>query len=405
MSLTARTYRRPARIAPGRWNLVVWIATMLAAIALLSSTVPLAVILTDVPLIAALMFGLFQAAALPLAFISPIAATVLALFAGTVLTALSQPLADAPWPVAVTTMVAFGLTWIIVGLRARWYIATTGWFLSLLATVMVVAEHGETANQNAMVADVVVFAGVTLVCLAAGILIRNWTQIRAELTAERAASSVELARRESVEDKARIARELHDVVAHGMSAIQVRAASARYRFTDLPADVATEFDELAATARTSMGEMRTILGLLRDEESSIERAPQPTMTDIDALVTRARDLGAVEVSEPWPADAVEALDFATQLVIYRVVQEALSNISRHAPGATTAVMWSASADQLTLEVRNSHSERPAATRLDGGGQGLRGMRERVAALGGTVFAEPLTDGGFVVRVLIPRATS
>ncbi len=389
------------RVAPGRWAFVVWALAGTAAISVLAVTATLGATEYRIPVLALIGFATLQAAAIPGSLLAPTWATASAVAGAAGLTLFADPTTTAAWPVAVTTMIACALTWVGVAFRAPWSVAGTGWLLTMSAAVIPVSIAGRTVAAGALTADLVVFGAVTAIGAVTGVLLRHLSGARTELTRQRALTAEELARREAVEDRARIARELHDVVAHGMSAIQVRAASARYRFTDLPPDAAAEFDELAATARASMTEMRAILGVLRDEDTSAARAPQPGWGEIGALVTRARELGPVQESGRWDLTATERADPVFGLAVYRAVQEALSNIARHAPGAPARITWLDTARTWRVTIANDAPARPAPPRSDGG-HGLRGMTERISALGGTVTALP-TETGFAVQVDLPRS--
>lgn len=392
----------PLRVVRGRGNLVIWACALACALALLAVSASLSVTIYRIPLPAALILSLVQAAAIVLALFAPIGATVLALIAGIALSGLAVAGTDQPWPIAASTIIAYALVWVGVALRARWWLPVAGWTVSVLSAVMVAVDSPTRADDARAIADLVVFAAVTLGAVLVGIGIRNWSVLRAELRAERAATAEELARREAVQDKARIARELHDVVAHGMSAIQVRASSARYRIPDLPPEVAAEFDEVAATARSAMKEMRAILGLLRDEEGEVERAPQPGLADVPALIARANDLARVVEVGSWRLTTAEQTHPLLGLVAYRVVQEGLSNVARHAPGAATEIAWTETSTERGIRIRNAAPTQPIAPRGDSGGHGLRGMRERIQTMGGTVSTAVTGDGGFVLQVRIPR---
>ena len=392
----------PLRVVPGRGNLAIWAFAVACALTQLAVAASLSATAYRVPLAAALILSLLQAAAIVLALFAPVWATVLALISGSALSGLAAAGPDQPWPVAASTIVAYALVWIGVALRARWWLPVAGWAFSVLLAIMIATESQGDVGSGPVVADLIVFAAVTLVAAAIGAGIRNWSLLRVQLRAERAATAAELARREAVQDKARIARELHDVVAHGMSAIQVRAASARYRMPDLPADAAAEFDEVAATARSAMKEMRVILGLLRDEEGEADHAPQPGLDDLPALLARANDLAPVTETGSWQLTAAEQSNPLLGLTAYRVVQEGLSNVARHAPGAETEIAWTETPAERGIRIRNAAPTRAIAPRADGGGHGLRGMRERVEAMGGTVAAAVTGDGGYVLQVRIPR---
>ncbi|MDT7783990.1 MAG: hypothetical protein QOF58_2409 [Pseudonocardiales bacterium] len=200
----------------------------------------------------------------------------------------------------------------------------------------------------------------------------------------------------TLEERAVIARELHDVVAHHMSVLALRAGSARYRF-DLPPELVTEFAEMQDTAREGLTEMRRLLGVLRNESGEVETAPQPRVQQISELVERLRGAGVV-VSLEISGD-VGGVPGGVALSAYRIVQEALSNAVRHAPESTVDVRVAASAEELRLVVANSAVESPPPD--DRPKHGLLGMRERVAALRGTLLAGPGEQGGFVVAVTLP----
>jgi signal transduction histidine kinase len=226
--------------------------------------------------------------------------------------------------------------------------------------------------------------------------------VRAQLVREREVSAAELARRQAAEERTQLARELHDVVAHGMSAIQVQASSARYRISSLPTEAVAEFDGIAALARASMSEMRALLAVLRNDGTESESAPQPTAGDIPQLVDWAARTGSrVELDDRLQG---AELDPVLSLTVYRIVQESLSNVARHATGADTLITLERRGDTVHVEVRNAAaaSEPQGSGGIaDAGGHGIRGMRERVSLHGGTLEAWHTDDGGFVVRAAIP----
>jgi signal transduction histidine kinase len=233
-----------------------------------------------------------------------------------------------------------------------------------------------------------------IAALAAGRL-----RLGAELTREREHSALEESRRALVEERTRIARELHDVVAHSMSVIQVQASTARYRLPEIDDVAASEFDDIAATARTSLSEMRRMLGVLRTEDQTAELAPQHGIDDIPRLVDSIRRAGVDVGLVIEGGQAVTGADAAVQIAAYRIVQEALSNAVRHSPGARVAVR--VHADPATIRIR-VHNEAATNTPSDqGGGYGLRGMRERAELLGGSLRAGPDDDGAWTVDAVLP----
>jgi signal transduction histidine kinase len=217
-----------------------------------------------------------------------------------------------------------------------------------------------------------VLSGAVLL-LAASLRERGDAQRR--LVEQETISEAERARRTLLEERARIARELHDVVAHHMSVITVQADSAPYRIEGLPEAAREEFSTIAASARESLAEMRRLLAVLRSEGAEGERAPQPGLERVQ------QDLSA-----------------------YRIVQEALANVVRHAPGAPTRVSVSADDGRLTVLVVNGPSEEGGSPlETSGTGHGLVGMRERVRLTGGTLDTGPLPGGGFRVAARLPLA--
>jgi signal transduction histidine kinase len=211
----------------------------------------------------------------------------------------------------------------------------------------------------------------------------------------------DLASREAVvEERARIARELHDVVAHHMSLIAVRAETAPYRLDGVPAPVAEEFTAIAEASREALTEMRRLLGVLRSATPP-EVHPQPGLADLGDLVTAVREAGVEAYLDVEPGLRVPA---GVGLTAYRIVQEALSNASRHASGAPVRITLRTEADALAVYVVNGPGF-PAVSGGDGGSHGLVGLRERATMLGGSFAAGPTAEGGFAVRATLPMTGS
>jgi len=214
-------------------------------------------------------------------------------------------------------------------------------------------------------------------------------------------TELEQARRAVLEERAKIARELHDVVAHHMSLIAVRAETAPYRLSGLPEPVRAEFGSLSEAAREALADMRRLLGVLRNDEPA-GRAPQPRLSDLPVLIEAIRQAGVpVELTA---APALDRVPPGVGMCAYRIVQESLSNASRHAPGAAVKVSVDHGADAVRLRVANGPGKAasPAGNEnWNGPGQGLAGMRERAALLGGWLSAGPSSDGGFVVSAMLP----
>ena len=204
-----------------------------------------------------------------------------------------------------------------------------------------------------------------------------------------------------LEERQRIARELHDVVAHHMSVIAIQAEAAPYKTADPPPELVESFGEIRASALAGLVELRRVLGVLRT--GGQDTTPQPGLADLDALLDSARS-GGVSVAVTCSGNPV-TLPEGVDLSAYRIVQEALSNAMRHAPGSHVRLHVAYRPDSLELEIRND-AEAPASSsapvlvasgaRAAGGGHGLVGMRERATMLGGSLEAGPTADGGFRV---------
>ena len=199
-----------------------------------------------------------------------------------------------------------------------------------------------------------------------------------------------------LEERQRIARELHDVVAHHMSVIAIQAEAAPYKTADPPPELVESFADIRSSALAGLAELRRVLGVLRTGGQSL--APQPGLADLDALLDSARS-GGVSITATRSGNPV-ALPEGVDLSAYRILQEALSNAMRHAPGSHVLLHAAYLGDRVTLEVRSDAGPRPAPA-LVGGGHGLVGMRERVAMLGGSLDAGPTEDGGFQVTAVLP----
>jgi signal transduction histidine kinase len=255
------------------------------------------------------------------------------------------------------------------------------------------------ADPNGPAAATVVFTAVVIAVDNIGSRLRAQHAL-AEQT-ERAED--ERARRAVLEERTRIARELHDVVAHRMSLIAVRAETAPYRLPGLPEPVQAEFGSLSEAAREALVEMRRLLGVLRHDQPA-DLAPQPELADLPALVDTARQAGlSVEFSAPAALGHVPS---GVGVCAYRIVQESLSNASQHAPGASVTVSVGQDSGAVLLRVANGPGG-PAGPHANEHanehelGHGLTGMRERVALLGGSLSARPSPDGGFVVSAVLP----
>jgi signal transduction histidine kinase len=210
------------------------------------------------------------------------------------------------------------------------------------------------------------------------------------------------ARRAAAEEQARIAREVHDVVAHNLSVIIVQATAAERVFESDPPSSERAVRAIGITARQALGELRRVLGVVRIEEPEpLELAPQPSLESLDPLLDRVRTAGLeVEVER---SGEPRALPSALELSAYRIVQEALTNTLRHAGARRATVRLHFDDDALGLEIVDD------GTGTAGGngdaGRGLVGMRERAAIFGGQLEAGPTAGGGFRVTARLPLAAA
>jgi len=225
-------------------------------------------------------------------------------------------------------------------------------------------------------------------------------QAERERTAE-----AERARQQVREERMRIAHELHDVVAHTLAVMTVQAGVGRRLMAKHPEEGSTALESIEMIGRTAQDELRVVLGLLRDEESGAAAlAPAPRLVDLKELAENVRGSGTpVELRL---AGAGRPLSPALELSIFRVVQEALTNVVKHVAGARAVVAVTVSAGRVRIEVTDDGG---AAAHPPGGGRrdspsmghGIIGMRERIAAFGGWLVAEPLPGGGFQVLAEVP----
>jgi signal transduction histidine kinase len=228
----------------------------------------------------------------------------------------------------------------------------------------------------------------------------------AEQAERERATEAEQARQQVRQERVRIARELHDVVAHTLAVITVQAGVGRRLMAVRPEEASTALESIEMIGRTAQDELRVVLGLLRDEEAGAAAlTPAPGLADLTELAETVRASGTV-VKLRLPATD-RALSPALELSVYRVVQEALTNVVKHAPGACATVDLVVSAGNIRIEIADDGgtAERKAAdderARGPGTGHGIVGMRERIGAFGGWLVAEPITGRGFKVTAEVP----
>ena len=203
-----------------------------------------------------------------------------------------------------------------------------------------------------------------------------------------------------LDERVRIARELHDVVAHGISVMVVQAVGGRASLADEAHPASGAFDAIETTGKQSLAEMRRLLGVLRTVGDDSLLVPQPGLRELEPLVQRARDAG-VAVSVTVEGDPV-ALPAGVDLSAYRVLQEALTNAIKHAAGASVQVVVRYDAQKIALTVADDGDGAAAANgNGNGHGHGLAGMRERVELYGGHLRTGPAPGGGYSVEAVLP----
>lgn len=320
----------------------------------------------------------------------------LSLGAVVVTAAVATPVSsNEPWPWAISSVLSYAAVLALVGtaLTNRRAVLEL-WLLSVAAGAGLAVAWPSRAELPGTVVAAVCF-GLVLIAADA---IRGRRHATQKLVAVEQVIAAERGERMLLEERARIARDLHDIVAHHMSVVAVQAESAPFRLDGVGPEVAVELAQIAAEARRAINDMRQVLAVLRFEPSGDgPRHPQPGLADLPELVTSATRGGVVADLGPVPESG--SLGAVMEMAVYRIVQEALSNVVRHAPGATAEVRISTSHGPAVISIRNS----PVATRppRSPGGHGLLGIRERVGLLGGELRVGATPEGGWVVEATIP----
>ncbi|GGR46333.1 signal transduction histidine kinase [Nocardioides luteus] len=348
----------------------------------------------------ALLLGFAHAACIPLALRRPVEAAGLSLVAVTVAAVAfaGEGLPGWPWMVAPPTLIQL-LVLLIVTLVAGWRLAAITLGIQVAAGVAL-AILG-LAWKNPFLSSLGSVANFALLAL----LICALATVARRLSESRSALRVEHERRSVVEEKARIARELHDVIAHNMSLITVQARSAPHRVDDVSPAAEAEFAEIADLAASALRQMRGVLDVLRTEEGQSGRVPVPGVDGLPELFDSARGTGQrVEVHGDLPGPDDLAPEVGT--AAYRIVQEALSNARRHAPEEPVTVDLATGEGDLEIRVANALDGAAAPlSEKETGGHGLIGMRERAGAVGGSLTAGADGEEQFVVEARLPTQTA
>jgi signal transduction histidine kinase len=275
-----------------------------------------------------------------------------------------------------------------VAVRCEAWVVTTAAVVTAVGDVFVLGQPPTTAIL------------ITAATVLPGLIVRTRRGGREQLAVQERRHEGE---RALLEERQRIARELHDVVAHHMSVIAIQAEAAPYKTPDPPKELVESFAEIRASALSGLNELRRVLGVLRSDAS--DTTPQPGLGDLDGLLESARSAGVAVTAgingTPRP------LPGGVDLSAYRIVQEALSNAMRHAPGAAVEVKLYYGDAALVVEVRNDcppgdgTADALGEVATDGGGHGIIGMRERATMLGGHLHAGPTEKGEFLVTAALP----
>jgi signal transduction histidine kinase len=343
------------------------------------------------------LFAIWQAVPVVVAVFRPLVAWCL--FAPSFLVPLAvQPIDPSePWPLLPTALISYLVVQFAVALRRSLLVAVPMWLLACAALLIVGGKHDPRVAPGP---DIALFVLLSALMLVAGTSVRLVSQARSRLAVEEHLTAEERHRRRLLEERARIAREMHDIVAHHMSMIVVQASTAEYRLEGLGAAAKEEFTSISVTARESLTEMRRLLKVLREEGTDPQRVPQPGLDRIPSLVESTERAGTpVRLTMGQVPDRIGEL---VGLTAYRVVQESLSNVVRHASGAPTEVTVNAVDSRLTVRVVNDAPPgRSAPVESAGAGHGLIGMRERVRLAAGELVAGPRPEGGFGVWASLP----
>jgi signal transduction histidine kinase len=316
--------------------------------------------------------------------------------------AIAALLALGSSPLPLSTMLA--LTGYMVAARAPRRLSLPALVLGEAALLIALALSGGSGKGPETIEAVLLLAVAW--CVGDGVSAR-----RAYLAEQRErdrATDADRARQAVRDERVRIARDLHDVIAHSLAVITVQAGAGRRLMAKRPEQAAIALESIEATGRSAQDELQVVLGLLREEVGSPSGlAPVPGLADLGQLVDTVRAAGtAVEFHASGTNRPMSA---ALELSVYRVVQEALTNVVKHAPGARATVDVSVSEGEVSIEVgddggaptsqlRPSPSGPPAQP---GTRHGIVGMRERVGAFGGSLMAGPLPGHGFRVSARVP----
>ncbi|MCZ4118333.1 sensor histidine kinase [Streptomyces sp. H39-S7] len=344
-----------------------------------------------------LLLAGIQAAALVAVLFRPVPAWWASTIATTVAAAQADVAASTLFPWTGAGLVQQSLMLFLLALRVRPRVAAEALVISLLAGLLCTASVSTGGLTNVVRLGALAFTTTT----ALGAALRGLGVARRKLVVQEELTAEERARRTLLEERNRIARELHDVVAHHMSVISIQAQVAPHLVENPSEELRETLAGIRANAVDALTELRHVLGVLRSEDAlpdSTRHTPQPTLDRLDELVANVRGTGLPvtvrTTGEPRP------LPPGVELSAFRIVQEALSNAMRHAPGAAVLVEVGHHASGVRVRVTNAAPDR-AGPPSRGAGHGLLGMRERAVMLGGELATGPTPDGGYEVTAILP----
>ncbi|MFD4565669.1 sensor histidine kinase [Streptomyces sp. NPDC058467] len=348
--------------------------------------------------VATLLCGLLALLPVLVTLIRPVGAFWFSLAAAPVVAVFSSTWGDWPWLPGSFTAHVTVLT--VVALRTRPRVAAWMWVLT--AAYGVIAETIFGAGRYSTNSVPLLFVSALALLVVTVLHIRR--EAEQEVTAQQSETAQERSKRTLLEERTTIARELHDVVAHHMSVVAIQAEAAPYRVENPPPELEQAFVTIRENAVAALTELRRVLGVVRAEDYEAPDAPQPTLADLEALLANVREAGLTV--EKAVTGAVRGLPQGVELSAYRIVQEALSNTLRHAPGATARVEIGYVLGGLGLRIVNGPAPTTSLTKsTHGAGHGIAGMRERVTMLDGEMTTGETNDGGYEVTVYLPVATA
>ncbi|MFJ2650408.1 sensor histidine kinase [Streptomyces sp. NPDC087420] len=341
------------------------------------------------------LLGVLPAIPLLMTLVRPVGAWWLSLAVSAVLGALGGRYDTWPWTAGAFAGYLLVIT--VVALRTRPSTAAWLWVLTAVYGAFATVFLGGYGGGSTSVPTMLFLSALVLLTVTVLHVRREAEQ---EVAIQQSVTAVERDRRTLLEERTTIARELHDVVAHHMSVVAIQAEAAPYRVENPPPELEKAFVTIRENAVAALTELRRVLGVVRAEDYEAPDAPQPTLADLDGLLGNVRDAGLTV--EKAVTGAVRELPQGVELSAYRIVQEALSNALRHAPGSTARVEISYVLGGLGLRIVNT-PPRGLVKQSPGAGHGITGMRERVTMLNGEMTADLQEDGGYEVAAFIPVA--